>query len=248
MNNLRNERISPMKKIIFISLILILASVLAACTTLSGQGAAPGGAPSGIPGGGTVGAGGPGGGQGQSTTGNGTAQTQTMPVDSIVGIGIIKLEGTDSAIDSETATNLLPLFKALKALSTNSNTSVAEMTALNKQIKNTLTADQLTAIENLKITSADVNKLLKEKGLASSAFSGSSSSAGNRNNGGMGGPPDAAMMMTSGMGGGSTTTTSKTQATPNAVAALTTSRKTAGGYNLTFADIVIKTLQAKVTK
>jgi hypothetical protein len=246
MNNFSNERNSPMKKTIIITLILALAGVLVACTALSGQGGAPAGAPAGTSGEPPAGAGGPGGPQGQSTTGNGTAQAQTMPVDSITGIGIIKLEGTENAIDSETAANLLPLFKALKALSTNSNTSVAEMSALNKQIKNTLTAEQLTAIENLKITTADVSKLLKENGLTSSASSTSSGSSSNRNNGGMGGPPDGGMMMIA--SGNTSTTTSKTQATPNAVAALTTSRKTAGGYNLTFADIIIKALQAKVTK
>jgi len=235
-----------MKKTILITLILVLAGVLVACTALSGQGGtAAGGPPSGNPGEGPGGAGRPGGVSGQSSTGSGTAQAETMPVDSIVGIGIIKLEGTESAIDSETAANLLPLFKALKALSTNSNTSVAEMTALNNQIKNSLTADQLTAIENLKITSADVAKLIKENGLTSTTSSSSSSSSGNRNNGGMGGPPDGGMMMIA--SGNTSSSSTTTQATPNAVAALTTSRKNAGGYNLTFADMIIKILQKKVT-
>ena len=225
-----------MKKTIIISLVLILAGVLVACTAISGQGGAPAGGPGGQP---------PSGAPGQAPSGNSTEQAQTMPVESIVGIGIIKLEETDDAIDTETAENLLPLFKALKTLSTNSNTSVAEMTALNRQIKNTLTADQLTAIESLKITSVDVNKLLKENGLStSSSTSSGSNSSSTRNNGGFGGPPDGGMMM---MAAGNTTS-SKTQATPNAVAALTSSRKSAGGYNLTFADIIIKILETKVTK
>jgi len=235
------------KKTILITLILVLAGVLVACTALSGQGEASSGAPSGAPGNIPAGAGRPGGAPGQTTSDSGTAQAETMPFDSIAGIGIIKLEGTESAIDSETAVNLLPLFKALKALSTNSNTSVAEMTALNNQIKNSLTADQLTAIENLKITSADVAKLMKENGLTSTTSSGSASTSSNRNNGGMGGPPDGSMMMIA-SGGASSTSGSTTQATPNAVAALTTSRKNAGGYNLTFADMVIKILQKKVTE
>ena len=225
-----------MKKTIIISLVLILAGVLVACTAISGQGGAPAGGPGGQP---------PSGAPGQAPSGNSTEQAQTMPVESIVGIGIIKLEETDDAIDTETAETLLPLFKALKTLSTNSNTSVAEMTALNRQIKNTLTADQLTAIESLKITSVDVNKLLKENGLStSSSTSSGSNSSSTRNNGGFGGPPDGGMMM---MAAGNTTS-SKTQATPNAVAALTSSRKSAGGYNLTFADIIIKILETKVTK
>lgn len=232
-----------MKKSIVITLIMILAGVLVACTAMSGQNGAPSGAPGGEP---PSGGGAPNGAPGQSPSGSSTIQAQTLPIDTVVGIGIIKLEGTDSAIDKDTATNLLPLFKALKALSTNSNTSVAEITALNKQIKNTLTAEQLTAIENLKLTAVDVNKLLKENGLTSSVSNGSSSSSSSRNNGGFGGPPDGGGMMM--MAAGNTSSSSKTQATPNAVAALTTSRKTAGGNNLTFADIIIKLLEAKVAK
>jgi hypothetical protein len=235
-----------MKKSIVITLILILAGVLVACTAITGQNGAPSGAPSGAPG--EVPSGGaPGGAPGQAPSGSSTAQVQALPVDTVVGIGIIKLESTDNAIDSETAANLLPLFKALKALSTNSNTSVAEISALNRQIKNTLTADQLKAIENLKITAVDVNKLLKENGLTASSSSGTSSSS-SRNSGGFGGPPDGGgmMMMAAGSTGGSTSSTTK--ATPNAVAALTTSRKSAGGYNLTFADVIIKILAAKTVK
>jgi hypothetical protein len=233
-----------MKKSIVITLILILAGVLVACTAMSGQNEAPSGAQGGEP---PSGAGAPNGAPGQAPSGSGTAQVQALPIDSVVGIGIIKLEGTENAIDKDTATNLLPLFKALKALSTNSNTSVAEISALNKQIKNTLTAEQLTAIENLKITSMDVNKLLKENGLASSSSYSNSSSSSSRNSGGFGGPPDGGgmMMMAAGNTGSSSSTT---KATPNAVAALTTSRKTAGGNNLTFADIIIKLLEAKVAK
>jgi len=51
------------------------------------------------------------------------------------------------------------------------------------------------------------------------------------------------MMMAAG-----NTMSSKTQSTPNAVAALTSSRKSAGGYNLTFADIIIKLLETKGKK
>ncbi|BCY18538.1 MAG: hypothetical protein GYA12_15630 [Chloroflexi bacterium] len=234
-----------MKKNIIISLILILAGVLAACTAIYGQtapdsGSTEGQPPSGAPAGGPIGM------PGKSPAGgSSTAQAQTLPVESVVGIGIIKLEGTDNAIDAETAADLLPLFKALKALSNNSNTSVAEIKALNTQIKNTLKANQLAAIENLKITSADVTKLLQENGLtSSSSLSSGSSSSSSRNNGGFGGPPDGGMMM---MAAGNTMS-SKTQSTPNAVAALTSSRKSAGGYNLTFADIIIKLLETKGKK
>ncbi len=110
-----------------------------------------------------------------------------------------------------------------------------------------MTADQLTAIQNLKISSADVRTLLEANGLQTTGSS-SSSNAGSSSQGGMGGPgggPDGGMMM---MAAGASSSTTKQQATPNAIAALATSRKNAGGYNLTFADIIIKLLESKITK
>jgi hypothetical protein len=45
--------------------------------------------------------------------------------------------------------------------------------------------------------------------------------------------------------GQSSSRSSSTVATPNAAAALATSRKSAGGYNLTFVDPIIKLLESK---
>jgi hypothetical protein len=221
-----------MKKSLIFTSILLLVGVLVSCTgtqTLrnSNRSTGQGNANS----------------QGGST--NGTTGSTELSLESIAGVGILKLEGTDQAIDAAKAAELLPLFKALKTLSTNNNTAVAEISALNSQIKNTLTADQLTAIQNLKITSSDVRTLMESNGLVTTG-----SSSGTRSNssgqGGFGGPPDAAMMAV--MSGQTGSRTSSTQATPNAAAALATSRKSAGGYNLTFVDVIIKLLESKITK
>ncbi len=135
-----------MKKNLIIISILLLVGVLVACSSVQAR---PDGAPSGRPArpGGAGAAGEPG---ASSATGgqvNGTPQPLEMPLESKVGIGILKLEGTDQAVDETKAKELLPLFKALKVLSTETNTAVAEITALNTQIKNSMTADQLKAIE-----------------------------------------------------------------------------------------------------
>jgi len=140
------------------------------------------------------------------------------------------------------------LFKALKVLSSDNNTAVDEITGLNSQIKNTMSAEQLTAIEALKITMPELRTLMQTYGVNSSSSS-STSSTSSSNRGGMGGGPGG--MPGGGMMGGLVAAggdTASTVATPNAVAAMTNSRNSAGGYNLTFADAIIKLLESKITK
>jgi hypothetical protein len=231
-NILKIERNSPMKKSLIIASILLIVGILAACTGRQAYGN----------GNRTTGQAGD---SNQSAPANGSSGSSELSLESVVGIGILKLEGSDKAIDATKAAELLPLFKALKTLSTNNNTAIAEMTALNRQIKNTLTSDQLTAIQNLKITSADINALMQANGLGGtrSASNSSSSSSSGGGFGGPGGPPDAAMMAV--VSGQSSSRSSSTVATPNAAAALATARKSAGGYNLTFVDPIIKLLESK---
>jgi hypothetical protein len=173
-----------------------------------------------------------------------------MSIEAKVGIGILKLEGTDQAIDAAKAKELLPLFRALKALSSNNNTAVDEITALNKQIKNSLTSEQLSAIQNMTFTAADIQTLMASYGSADTGTaSNNSSRASSSQGGGMGGPPpDVAFVQgMSGPGGGVTTgSTTKVQVTPNAAAALVIARKSAGGLNLTFVDAIIELLQSKI--
>lgn len=176
-------------------------------------------------------------------------QEMTLPIESKVGIGILKLEETDLAVDKAKAEELLPLFKALKVLSSDNNTAVDEIIALNTQIKNTMTAEQLAAIENMEITMKDLRTLMGSYGL--SGTTGNSINANNASGqrefggGGPGGMPGGGMM--GGMMGGSQEGAA-VQSTPNAAAAMTTSRKSAGGYNLTFADPIIKVLQSKLAE
>ncbi|NMB54270.1 MAG: hypothetical protein GYA15_06170 [Leptolinea sp.] len=223
-----------MKKSIIIASILVLAGILVACAARQQF-------PSGGPGGGPQS-----GSAGRQTGGGASTQTAELPLESKVGIGILKLEGTEQAVDAEEAKDLLVLFKALKTLSTESNTAVDEISALNIQIKNTLKADQLAAIEKMSITMQDLRTLTQSYGVETTGYSSGTSSSSSRSNfnggpGGMGG-------MIGGMMGGGPESSSSTKATPNAAAALTISRKAAGGYNLTFADAIIKLLESKISQ
>jgi hypothetical protein len=173
------------------------------------------------------------------------ADPSKLPIESKMAIGILKLEGTDQAVDSTQAKDLLPLFMALKTLSTNNNTAPEELTALNKQIKNTMKADQITTIEKMTITSEEVRTLIANNGAStSSSSSNTNSAAAGGNNFGPGGPGGGIPGIT---GGGQTSTT-RVQATPNAAQAAQTLRRTAGGLNLTLAQSVIDLLNSKISK
>ncbi len=228
-----------MKKSLIITSILVLVGILVACNTTQS------GPISGMSGGRSAEGGMPASGTQQA---QGEPQEMELPIESKVGIGILKLEETDLAVDLEKAEELLPLFKALKVLSTDNNTAVDEISALNTQIKNTMTAEQLAAIENMEITMKDLRTMMGTYGLTGTT-GGTTANSSNTNGqrefgGGPGGMPGGGMM--GGMMSGGQTNGS-VQSTPNAAAAMTTSRKTAGGYNLTFADPIIKLLQSKIT-
>ena len=176
-----------------------------------------------------------------------------LPVESKLAIGILKLEGTEQAVDSVEAKELLPLFNALKTLSTNNNTAAEEITALNKQIKSTMKVEQITAIEKITFTTADLRALMTETGVGNTgpaSNNGSSTNASRQggNNFGPGGPGGGGGIPGISGGVGQTTSTTRVQSTPNAAQAAQTGRRTAGGLNLTFAQPVIDLLKSKISQ
>ena len=222
-----------MKKNLTISTILILAGILAACSLPFSTSSQTSTRPS------------------QNSA---ISDPSKLPVESKLAIGILKLEGTEQAVDSIEAKELLPLFMALKTLSTNNNTAPEEITALNKQIKSTLKAEQIAAIEKITLTTADLRTLMTETGVGntgSGSNSGSSTNASRQggNDFGPGGPGGGGGIPgISGSGGGQTTSTTRVQSTPNAAQAAQTGRRTAGGLNLTFAQPVIDLLKSKISQ
>jgi hypothetical protein len=183
----------------------------------------------------------------RSSQNSALADPSKLPVESKLAIGILKLEGTDQSVDSTEAKELLPLFMALKTLSTNNNTAPEELTALNKQIQSTMKADQISAIEKMTITSAELRTLIGNNGSTTRSSSNTNSSQTGGNNFGPGGGGGGIPGITGG-GGGQTTNSSRVVATPNAAQAAQTLRRTAGGLNLTLAQPVIDLLNSKITK
>jgi hypothetical protein len=191
-----------------------------------------------------------------STKNTSTSNTSTsgLSLTMKTGLGILELEGDALAVDAIQAKELLPLWQALQNLSSDSNTTPEEIASLNDQIKETLSADQLKAIDKMSWDEQELSALTKKYALAAETTSGQndqrsqkSSSSGAMIGGGMPGgdgapPQDAggAVLMT-----GANTSTSATT-TSHAAIPGQTERVSAGGMNLKVAPAVIQLLQAKI--
>lgn len=79
--------------------------------------------------------------------------------------GTIKLADTPNAITSDQAQTLIPLWQAVVSLSGDTTTASEELTAVQDQITAALTAEQLQAIAEMKITNAGLNVFYAEYGI-----------------------------------------------------------------------------------
>jgi len=99
--------------------------------------------------------------QGQSTN----TSPAEMPLASKLVVGSFKLEGTDNAIAAEQASELLPLWEVYVQLSTSDTAAQEEVTALTEQIQETMTTDQMNAINAMNLTSQDIFAVMQEQGV-----------------------------------------------------------------------------------
>ena len=179
-----------------------------------------------------------------------------MPLEQKLAIGTFKLEGTPQAVTAKEATDLLPLWQAVKSLSANSNTAPSEITAVYTQIEGVMTPDQTQAIQKMTWTQQDLQALMTQYGVqfgngqggqtltadqratrtAQFQSRGQNSGAGGFG-GGQGGTPGGGGGFGGGQGG-----TSTTQRTPQPGQA---SRRGGMGMNSIFVDPLIKLLQTR---
>lgn len=101
-----------------------------------------------------------------TTPAQGAAGTgQTLTLNEKLAAGTLKLEGSDQAVTAEQAKELLPLWKAVKTLSTSDTASQLEIEAVYQQIQDTLTADQLASIEALDLSGSNLQQLMSDLGI-----------------------------------------------------------------------------------
>ena len=88
-----------------------------------------------------------------------------LPISTQLVIGIFKLEGTDLAVTSEQANELIPLWQVLQSLSSSDTAAQEEIDALVDQIQETMTAEQIQAIKGMNLTPQDMFTIMQEQGL-----------------------------------------------------------------------------------
>jgi hypothetical protein len=80
-------------------------------------------------------------------------------------IGSLKLDGTAQAITPAQAAELLPLWQVYSELANSDTAAQAEKDALVQQIEETMTAEQMQAIQAMNLTPQDTFALMQEMGL-----------------------------------------------------------------------------------
>lgn len=124
-----------------------------------------------------------------------------LPVQTQLIVGTLKLEDSGAAVTAAQAAELVPLWEAVRSLSSSDSASQVELDALYQQIQETMTADQLQAIASMQLTQQDLFGVVRELGLGPAGaaagdqvfeFSGQGSGRGQASGGGQassGGPP-----------------------------------------------------------
>jgi len=88
-----------------------------------------------------------------------------MPLVMKLALGTFKLDETDSPITSEQAGKFLPLWKAVRSLSQSETAAAEETQALIKQIQDSMTSEQMKAINDMGLTFQDMRSIAEEMGL-----------------------------------------------------------------------------------
>jgi hypothetical protein len=79
----------------------------------------------------------------------------------LLALGTLQLEGTDQAVTPEQAAKLLPLWTLIQEGTLQGD---AETQAVVRQIRNTMTADQLAAMEAMSLAQEDFQARFQEQG------------------------------------------------------------------------------------
>ena len=88
-----------------------------------------------------------------------------MPMQTMLILGTFKLEDTDLAVQPEQAQALLPLWQVLNNMMDSETVAVQEIDALVNQIADTMTDEQMQAIEAMGLTMQDLATLTADLGL-----------------------------------------------------------------------------------
>jgi hypothetical protein len=96
----------------------------------------------------------------------GTSEEATLSLSlPMMAVATLKLEGTEAAVTPKQAAELLPLWQAANSLSASDNVTAAEMDAVLKQIQESMTVEQIDAIQPMDLTRQNIASLAQELGI-----------------------------------------------------------------------------------
>lgn len=85
-----------------------------------------------------------------------------------LAVGTFRLEEQELAVTAEQAQQLAPLWRAYRSVSNSASASRQEVLALQKQIEEAMTDEQLAAIQAMRLTNADLAEVMAEQGVKAS--------------------------------------------------------------------------------
>ena len=101
-----------------------------------------------------------------------TSYEGALSVRNQLALGTLQLDGTANAITVDQAKTLLTLWQALRGTTQSGASAQAEVNALLTQIEGALTADQLAAIKDMKLTQAAFQQWAAANGITMGAGGG----------------------------------------------------------------------------
>lgn len=113
-----------------------------------------------------------------STTALDTTYENALPQRNQLLLGTLRLEESDWPISAEQARTLLPLWQGMRGAMNSGASAPAETDALLQQIEAALTADQIGAIREMKLTQAELQAWAKSQGLATGTGEGAGQGGG----------------------------------------------------------------------
>lgn len=85
-----------------------------------------------------------------------------LTVQAQLAVGTLQLDETELALDETSAAELLPLWQALQSLNNSDTAAAAEINAVENQIQETMSVEQISAIKELALTAESVTMMIED--------------------------------------------------------------------------------------
>jgi hypothetical protein len=119
-----------------------------------------------------------------------------------LALGTIKLEGSKDAVDPKMAASLLPLWQLMFELKSSSSTAPQEVTAVMDKIDSTMRPEQVTTIQSMSLSQADIFAVFQQQAQASGSTAGQGGGGGAQGPQASGSPTGGGGTRRNGGGGG----------------------------------------------